>query len=93
MEDKGRVKRSGNEVSYEDMIGVPVKEGDVLGFHTLPSPEPILVVYYRDVEVGEGEDEVHYVEGVRDPYCCLSLCNSSVNAAIGGLPSIQTHGK
>ena len=87
------MKRSGNEVSYEDIIGVPVKEGDVLGFHILPNPVPIMVVYYRDVESAEGGDEVHYLEGVSDPFCRLSLCNASVNVAVGGLPFIQTHGK
>lgn len=95
MENPLTVYRVSSEVNYQDQIGVPVREGDVLGFHILPSPKPISVVYYQDVELdgGEGEGEVYYLEEVGNPICELSLCNASVKVAVGGLPSIQTHGR
>lgn len=88
--------RLGNEISYQNQNGVPVRNGDVIGFHTPPSPDPILVVYYPDVKTQfevVGDREVHYIEGVRSPYCELSLCNSSMKAVPGALPFVQTHCK
>jgi hypothetical protein len=95
-ENTGTLKRVNNEVSYEDQSGFPVREGDVLGFHTLPSPDPISVVFYQDLEleIHSGEAEVYYLEGVGNSLCRLSLCNESMQVVVSdGLPFIQTHGR
>ena len=93
MKNPVTVTRVGSEINYQDPIGVPVRRGDVLGLYIFPHAAPISVVYYKGLELEEGlSNKVHYMEGVENPLCQLSLCNASMKAVSDGLPSIQTYG-
>lgn len=90
-----------DELVYQDPTGVPVKEGDVLGFF-IPSSseESISVTYYQhqdsagDAASAASAAALFYMESVGDsPLCDVVLCDASGKTVAGAVPFIQTHCK
>ena len=74
--DHSVMKRVGDVVLFEHPFGIPVREGDIVGFHIYPSTSPISIVFHQVQE----ESEVFYVEGISYPYCDMSVCNEGVKS-------------
>ena len=74
--------RVDNIVWYPIPNGVPVKEGDVLGYYIEQNSNPIRVGYFdtSTVESGVSNSVVSSLEGVDAPLCNMSLCDSSLKS-------------